>query len=313
MSNGQGDTKPAWVSVSLFIVLLILMIFVGLFVPQFGLAWAWIGVAILMLPVFVLVGVSLGKGIAGILIDPATNMMSLSRLQVVLWTGLVLSAFITVALGRVGDSRLHSSDYCSPPKIAEGQIQCTDPLGIQLPQLLWALVGISITTAVGSPLLKAAKAQRTAEEDRNRVRAATKRTPPGGAPEPVATYTQVLKQRETENPIIAKVATGQPNGVLVRKDSWTEATFSDLFTGEEVSNFMYVDIAKVQNFFFTMIAVTAYAVALWVAMSTAGSIAKFFMFPDLPSGLVAIISISHTGYLTDKAFTHSTPTTPPQP
>jgi len=48
-------------------------------------------------------------------------------------------------------------------------------------------------------------------------------------------------------------------------------------------------------------------------MSTAGSIAKFFMFPDLPSGLVAIISISHTGYLTDKAFTHSTPTTPPQP
>jgi hypothetical protein len=83
--------------------------------------------------------------------------------------------------------------------------------------------------------------------------------------------------------------------------------------GEEVSNFMYVDIPKVQNFFFTIVAVIAYVVALAVAMSTTKSIPAFFAFPDLPAGLIAVISISHGGYLTDKAFTHTTPTAPPSP
>jgi hypothetical protein len=81
--------------------------------------------------------------------------------------------------------------------------------------------------------------------------------------------------------------------------------------GEEVGTFMYVDIAKVQNFFFTIVAVVAYSVALAAAMSAAAGISKFFAFPDLPAGLIAIISISHGGYLTDKAFTHTTPDVPP--
>lgn len=274
-----------------------------------GLALAWLIVALLMLFILVLIGESLGKGAAGILIDPARNMMSLSRLQVVLWTWVILSALLTVALARVGDSIGNPDGYtCPPPASAEEEPSCADPLGIQLPTLVWALLGISITSAVGSPLLKANKAQRTTEEDRQRQRAARLRAQREGRTEEAASYAQTLENRLAENPDMQDQV--ESAGALVRKTSWSLARFSDVFSGEEVSNFMYVDIAKVQNFFFTVIAVVAYTAALVAAMLGAGSVAGFFAFPDLGPGLIALISISHAGYLTDKAFSHSTPEEP---
>jgi len=286
-----------------------------------GLEWAWLIVGILMLVFVGLIGVSLGKDFGGVFIDPTRNAMSLSRLQVVLWTVVILSAFMTVALGRVWDSRDNADAYVYEPaeitgEETEQEPECADPLGVQLPPLLWAMMGISVTSAVGAPLLKTAKAQRTAGADQVQQRDAGKQA---------VTYSNVLKQRKKYDPAIsmaapanapAGVGTGESlsnTGALVKKGSWTEAMFSDVFTGEETSNFGYVDVAKVQNFFFTMITIVAYSVTLWVAMSTAPSIADFFTFPDLPQGLMAVISISHAGYLTDKAFTHTTPKPPPEP
>jgi len=272
-----------------------------------GLALTWLIVALLMAFILILIGESLGKGAAGILIDPARNMMSLSRLQVVLWTWVILSALLTVAVARVGDSLGNPAGYTCPPASAGEEPSCADPLGIQLPALVWALLGISITSAVGAPLLKANKAQRTAEEDHQRLRAARLRSRREGGTEEAASYAQALQNRIAENPDLQGQV--ENTGALVRKTSWTLARFSDIFSGEEISNFMYVDIAKVQNFFFTIIAVVAYTVALVAAMVQAGSVAGFFAFPDPGPGLAALISISHAGYLTDKAFAHSTPET----
>jgi hypothetical protein len=154
-------------------------------------------------------------------------------------------------------------------------------------------------------VLKAAKAQRTAEEDRARLRAAKKQ---GLKPSEAASFGQTLKEAKEDQPQGDAL---EHEGALVKKDKWTDARFADVFMGEEVASFMYVDIPKVQNFFFTIVAVVAYSVALAVAMSNAASIADFFAFPDLPGGLIAVISISHGGYLTDKAFTHATPDVPP--
>lgn len=105
-----------------------------------------------------------------------------------------------------------------------------------------------------------------------------------------------------------QVGDTKPLGALVRKDSWQKAMFSDVLTGEEVSTFGYVNIAKLQNLFFSVITVVAYTVALVSAMVVNKSIAQLFAFPDIPAGIVAIIGISHGGYLIDKAVTHSTPT-----
>jgi hypothetical protein len=270
----------------------------------FGLLLTWGIIAVLMLVIIIVIGVSLGKGGKGILIDPMTNMMSLSRLQVVLWTWVILSAFISLALVRIGDSILHPNDYkCSPPATGQ-EATCADPIAIQLPPLLWALMGISLTSAVGAPLLKVAKAQRTTDQSQENVDRARKR---GAAPASAETYQAVLTRRLADNDGLKKeIGEEKPLGAVVRKDSPSKADFSDFFTGEEVSTFGYVDIAKVQNMFFTLVVVVSYVVALAAVMYTP-NIAQLFTFPDPPSGLVALIGISHAGYLVDKSTTHSSP------
>jgi hypothetical protein len=320
--EGPPEAKPAFLAI--FVVILLVTIPVGIFLPRsLGLLWAWLIILGCMIVAFGVIGLSRGMGLSGILIDAGRNMMSLSRLQIVLWTCVILSAFLTTALGRIGDYAYRPSGYeCSPPAEAmEGEApaepECAEPLGIQLPAVLWALMGISMTTAVASPLLKANKTQRTAEQDR--IQQAKGGQAPrtlldkqGRAvgtvdPPPPVTYAAVLDQRKAANE--PSVENAQDSvGVMVRKTSWREASFADVFTGEEVSTFGYVDIAKVQNFFFTVIAVIAYGVMLGSLMAVAGkNVAGFFVFPDLTEGLVVILGISHAGYLVDKPFTHSVP------
>lgn len=318
LSDRQATGKQGWGWGVL--VPLALIIFVGLWLPaRFverpggGMALAWLINAVLMFAIIALIGLALNKGPFGILIDHR-NMMSLSRLQMVLWTVVILSAFITTALARVADTRLHPDGYqCGLVVNADGvevpDPKCASALDITLPPLLWTLMGISLTSAISSPLLKAFKAQRTSEEDRRRKTAATRTSMTlGGADVAPASYDNVLKEKAAEEPEGEKLTN---EGALVKKTSWLDARLSDIYMGEEVANFMYVDIAKVQNFLFSIFAVVAYAVALAVAMTGAQSAAAFFTFPELPEGLVAIIGISHGGYLTDKAFTHATPTEAP--
>ena len=317
MADRKDSGKQGWGWGVLIPVAVI--IFIGLWLPVRlepvnpggGLLFAWLINIFLMLVIAGLIGFSLNKGAFGILID-SRNMMSLSRLQMVLWMVVILSAFVTVGLARVGDTRIHPGRYVCKTVLNEAgeevpEAGCAAPLDIQVPAMLWTLMGISLASAVSSPLLKNFKAQRTAEEDRRRKNAATKTslTLGGEVVEP-ATFDNTLKEATTG----AEEEELQNEGALVKKSSWLEARFSDIFMGEEVGNFMYVDIAKVQNFLFSIFAVAAYGAALGMAMSGAVSIAKFFAFPELSEGLVTVIGISHGGYLTDKAFTHATPTEP---
>jgi hypothetical protein len=318
--EGPPQAKPAFLGA--FIVLLVIAIPVGIFMPRaLGLFWPWLIILGCLIAAFAIIGLSRGMGPLGVLIDAGTNMMSLSRLQIVLWTCVILSAFVTTALGRIGDYGFDQSGYeCPAPAEAseeQAEPECAEPLGIQLPPMLWALMGISVTSAVASPLLKASKGQRTAEQDRTQQAKAQRssqvmvdgygRAVASVPAAPPATYTAVLAHRQLANdPAVSD--TQQGNGVLVRKTSWRNASLADVFTGEEVSTFGYVDMAKVQNFFFMVIAVIAYAVMLGGAMFAAGTdVAGFFAFPDLTDGLLAILGISSAGYLVDKPFSHSVP------
>lgn len=70
----------------------------------------------------------------GLLIDPQ-NRMSLSRLQLIFWTLVVLSGFLAAALGN----------------IAAG---APSPLAIASPPQLWLVMGISTTSLVSSQLIR---------------------------------------------------------------------------------------------------------------------------------------------------------------
>lgn len=286
------NKQPFYVILTL--VLVVAMVLIALLVPtRAGLQWwlwAWIINLALM---FVLLGtISLSVGARGgwwaFLVNDQ-NMVSLSRFQIVLWTLVVLSAFLTIGLARVGDWTSNADAYvCAAP--AEGEeppeeaLPCADPLGLQLPEVLWALMGISTTTAVLSPLIKDDKARRTGARG----------------------------DRDAYGLMLAETVRGarlDPNefrfeGAIAVRNPGYAPRFSDLFMGELVSNLGYVDINKVQNFLFTVVAVVSYAIALGAALVGAESIARFFQFPDVSASLLAILGISHSGYLVGKATTN---------
>ena len=87
--------------------------------------------------------IGVGRALTGtsksLLIDER-NKASLSRLQLALWTGLVLSAIATAAAWNINNG-------------------VNDPLGLSVPQELWILMGISTTALVGSALIKDEKAK----------------------------------------------------------------------------------------------------------------------------------------------------------
>jgi len=165
---------------------------------------------------------------------------------------IILSGYLTIAL-----SRIHAG--------------VPDALGIGIDWQLWALLGISTTSLVGTPLILSQK--KTIEPNKR--------------------YTNGIKE---ENYI---------GTVYVAN----KAQFKQIFTGDELVDKKFVNMAKVQMFFFTIIAALAYIVLLFNQISST-SPAEFTSFPVLPAGLIAILGISHAGYLTQKAV-NSTPPEPP--
>ena len=97
----------------------------------------WLVILALMVLILVDVGVGVTSHWWGVLIDDR-NKLSLSRLQLVLWTLLVLSAFLAAVLVRLAANT-------------------PDPLHVPIPEPLWWLMGISTTSLVGTPLIRTTK------------------------------------------------------------------------------------------------------------------------------------------------------------
>lgn len=239
---------------------------IGIYFSEQNLMQSWIAIMVLMIA-FVCVA---GQGIVGlwngVLID-SRNKMSLSRLQLLMWTTVVLSGFLTAVLVNV------STDQ-------------TDPLNVAIPQELWILLGISTTSLVGSPLILGNK----------------KNQP--------LTLTEQAQKNSTLNLMAEqKVGQGQANqacdivvqGKLVGYSKPQCASFSDIFKGEEIANGGHLDLAKVQMFFFTLVLVLVYTIALGRMFATFDGSTAITSFPAVDQSMVALLGISHAGYLVNKA------------
>ena len=99
-------------------------------------------VALVVILIFlVVVGAVIARRAPGVLID-SRNKVSLSQFQIVLWTWILLSGFITIALARVFAG-------------------VEDPLGVTWDQHLWGLLGISLGSAVSAGLSRASRRERS--------------------------------------------------------------------------------------------------------------------------------------------------------
>jgi hypothetical protein len=205
----------------------------------------------------------------GILVG-SRNLMSLSRFQTVAWTIVILSAFLTIAFRRI-----------IAPSV-------TAPLDMPMDPHLWALLGISTASLVGTPLILQNKTAKDTDNDTvNKAAVAL-----------------------NENPAVIE---NNRQGTLYANTNIQDARVTDMFEGDEVGNTAYVDIAKVQMFLFTIIIIVAYCYEVHDALSRLDAhklLPENLLMPALSAGVVGLLGISHAGYLGSKTADH-TPT--PQP
>jgi hypothetical protein len=160
-------------------------------------------------------------------------------------------------------------------------------MNIVLTNEILALLGISLASAGGALIIKSNKA--ATEPDPAKSKETLTGIPRRGLLQvnPVAAQDKAAGQA------------GTPQG----------PKFSDIFLGEEVVDYTYVDISKVQMFVFTLAAAVGYGFVLWAwnfapqppPAGAAPGTEALISFPLLSTSLVTLIGISHAGYLAMKA------------
>jgi hypothetical protein len=237
-----------------------------IFLVEFGLAfyagpqWAWVlGVSLLLL-LCVFLGKWMMGSASGILISER-NLISLSRLQMVAWSGVIFSGYLVALIQRI----LHG---------------VPNPLSLQIDPYLWAVLGISMASFVGTPAVLSGKTGDTPSD--KAVQAAGKSL--NEAPED-----------------IQKNAVGK----LYSNAKPADAQFSDIFQGDEIGNTAYVDVSKVQMFILTVFLIGTYSADLWAKLASPGVDFKSFALPTFSQGQLQLLAASHAGYLTFKALGHT--------
>ncbi len=258
MNSENQNQGSGWTNFIL-LILIIAIILAGWALPS-GLNWLVTAAAMFLF--CVVLGLHSKGNPLGILINER-NLKSLSRFQMLLWTIIILSAYFTMALARIKDSSI------------------TDPLAIAIDWHLWALMGISTTSLVSTPMIYSVK----------------KRKEPGQLEKELEKNAAAFKESTTE-------VDSNRQGLLYGNSNISDARFADLFEGDELDNTAYIDMSKVQMFFFTIIAALSYTVLLY-SMITSKDLSNLDKFPALSEGLIAILAISHGGYLSFKNIDHT--------
>ncbi|MBL8152760.1 MAG: hypothetical protein JNM70_01150 [Anaerolineae bacterium] len=247
-----------WHTLSLGLLVLTLALLETLAPPTLRF-WTWLVSLALMLLIVLIAGQGVTGLWLGLLID-TRNKLSLARFQMMTWTILILSAYLTAVMVNI-------------------DLQHPDPLVIAIAPDLWLLMGISTTSMIGSPLILSVKKRRMAPEvEKERALSA-------------------LTRQAVD---LSKVAI---IGQLVVNQHPEQARWSDLFKGSETGNVGQLDLGKMQMFLFSLILVLAYAAAVAALFQQGRGVVD--ALPGVDGGTLALLGISHAGYLVNKALPHS--------
>jgi hypothetical protein len=247
--------KPLTALVLVVAILLIIFINTPWARPETWLWGAYPATAGLMLLAILMVGDALNGRPTGLIIDNR-NRMSLSKLQMLVWTVVVISALIVYAAYNV-------------------RLQVEAPLDINIPPELLFAMGISATSFIATPAILSLKSQQTpAQAD-----VATANAAPG---------------------------TSQNSGKVFGRASASDASWTDLFQGDEVGNFNSPDLSKIQEVAITLLLVGVYSaqiITLFAGLTAPGS--KLASLPVLGQQFIVLMGISHASYLAYKAAPHT--------
>jgi len=217
---------------------------------------ATVGLTILLVAV---IGLGVNRRPAGAIID-SRNRVSLSKLQMIAWTILVLSALMTAGVSNLfdlfGGTNLRS-------------------LLIDIPPELLAAMGIAAVSLTATPAILSMKDSQ----------------PAGSA----ALQSTAGKLGLTADQV-------STSGQVFGRTSADDASWVDIFRGDEVGNAASPDLSKIQQFLITLLLLAIYGGDIW---SMFASEATFHALPLLDDKFVWLMGISHASYLTYKAAPHS--------
>jgi hypothetical protein len=248
--------RPNRIEMAWLVGILIFFLILALYISRLK---NWVAVWVLMMLMLVFFIGALGRFSIcrwmGIFINDR-NRMSLSRFQTILWTVIFISAFFTIILINVTMVpseavpvwNCSAATNCTAANCTAGGDSCFDPFAISIDPKLWALLGISITSLVGAPLIDGNKERRDPKGARH----------PDGSrktkDEEVKEIPAVKRAQEITG-IDAITIWEYAKGILYANPTPYQARFTDMFEGDELENVGYISVAKVQMFFFTVIVV----------------------------------------------------------
>jgi hypothetical protein len=219
-------------------------------------------------------GLAVNGNIFGVAIS-SYNDYSLSKTQMALWTIVVLAALLTTA-------KLNLLGYFGPmpTHLVNGVLVPLGPLEIAIPGELLAAMGIAAFSTAAVPSILALKAGQNSGDE------------------------EAASAQQNQ----AKMSGGDPNNVAVtgravgHTDS-KQASWLDIVTGDETANAGKVDLSKVQQLLVTLLLLGTYIAMVVRMFGTAST--GFNSLPPLGEQFVALLAISHAGYLGYKAVPKS--------
>ena len=190
------------------------------------------------------------------------NDYSLSRLQMALWTIVVLSGLFTAA-------KLNLLGYFGP-------VPADKVLAIAIPPELLAAMGIAAFSTAATPAILSLKAGQTASPAAQAGAQARTAATSAGAGTAMA-------------------------GNAMGNSTAAGAHWTDIVTGDEVANAGTVDLSKVQQLLVTILLIGTYTLLLLRTFASVDVPGCIDAMPPLNQHFIQLMAVSHAGYLVYKA------------
>lgn len=255
------------------ILFLLLLVACAIWIAHGGLVrlkWPWFAVMAILVGMSMYAGCMINGRIDGILIDDR-NRISLSRFQWVMWLVILLGGYFVEAVWNAA----HFVDFPT-----------MDPR-------LYVLLGIVSGTAVASNLIVENKKTPGAAREIAHALPGGPAAAPAGAPA-----------------VVAGLGPDPVQGAMDVNASPADASWSELFMGEQAANRYVVDISRLQKLIITVLLGIAYLT--WLCNDLTDPKAAGMNMPSITDTFVWLLGLSNGAYLAAKAPTKIPSTaTPP--
>jgi hypothetical protein len=224
----------------------------------------WIAVGVVLIALCAVSGLFVNGRVDGILIDDR-NRISLARLQWVAWFTVLLSAYFVGAVVNLKSGVPYKFPMMEPH--------------------LFGLIGLASGSTVVSNLIVDSK----------------KSAPGVASTAPVAPVAAVAAT-PAGAPAVDAVpeVPGNVGKIDINADP-KQASWQDLYCGEEMANRDVVDVSRLQQLITTVLLVTIYTGLLWKAFGAASTNGVLSEMPPVSDDFLGLLGVSHAGYLAYKA------------